>query len=47
MANFELALSVTIDARCHYMIIQRPHYLQKLIDCRHNGMIEIITAIQQ
>lgn len=47
MANFELALSVTIDARCQYMIIQRPHYLQKLIDCRHNGMIEIITGIRR
>lgn len=29
------------------MIIQRPHYLQKLIDCRHNGMIKIITGIRR
>lgn len=29
------------------MIIQRPNYLQKLIDCRHNGMIKIITGIRR
>lgn len=29
------------------MIIQRPHYLQKLIDCRHNGMIKIVTGIRR
>ncbi len=29
------------------MIIDRPHYLQKLIDCRHNGMIKIITGIRR
>lgn len=29
------------------MIIQRPHYLQKLINCRHNGMIKIITGIRR
>lgn len=29
------------------MIIERPHYLQKLIDCRHNGMIKIITGIRR
>lgn len=29
------------------MIIQRPLYLQKLIDCRHNGMIKIITGIRR
>lgn len=29
------------------MMIQRPHYLQKLIDCRHNGMIKIITGIRR
>lgn len=29
------------------MIIQRPHYLQKLIDCRHNGLIKTITGIRR
>lgn len=29
------------------MIIQRPHYLQKLIDCRHNGMIKVVTGIRR
>ena len=29
------------------MIIQRPHYLDKLISCRHNGMIKIITGIRR
>lgn len=29
------------------MIIQRPHYLQKFIECRHNGMIENITDIRR
>lgn len=29
------------------MIIQRPNYLQKLIDCRHNGMIKIVTGIRR
>lgn len=29
------------------MIIQRPHYLQKLIECRHNRMIKIITGIRR
>ena len=29
------------------MIIQRPHYLNKLIECRHNGMIKIITGIRR
>lgn len=29
------------------MIIPRPHYLQKLIDCRHNGLIKIITGIRR
>jgi hypothetical protein len=29
------------------MIIQRPYYLQKLIDCRHNGMIKIVTGIRR
>jgi len=29
------------------MIIERPHYLQKLIDCRHNGMVKIITGIRR
>lgn len=29
------------------MIIQRPHYLQKLIDCRHNGLIKTVTGIRR
>lgn len=29
------------------MIIQRPHYLDKLVSCRHNGMIKIITGIRR
>lgn len=29
------------------MIIHRPHYLNKLIDCRHNGMIKIVTGIRR
>lgn len=29
------------------MIIPRPHYLKKLIDCRHNGLIKIITGIRR
>lgn len=29
------------------MIIQRPRYLEKLIDCRHNGMIKVITGIRR
>lgn len=29
------------------MIIQRPTYLAKLIECRHNGMIKIITGIRR
>ncbi|MDE7388179.1 MAG: ATP-binding protein [Muribaculaceae bacterium] len=29
------------------MMIQRPRYLNKLIDCRHNGMIKIITGIRR
>lgn len=29
------------------MIVERPHYLKKLIDCRHNGMIKIITGIRR
>ncbi len=29
------------------MIIERPQYLQKLIDCRHNGLIKIITGIRR
>lgn len=29
------------------MIIQRPHYLQKLVDCRHNGMIKVLTSIRR
>jgi hypothetical protein len=29
------------------MIIQRPLYLQKLIDCRHNGMIKVVTGIRR
>lgn len=29
------------------MLIQRPHYLQKLIECRHNGMIKTITGIRR
>lgn len=45
--NFVLTISVTNDTQCQYMIIQRPNYLQKLIDCRHNGMIKIITGIRR
>lgn len=45
--NFALTISVTNDAQYQYMIIQRPLYLQKLIDCRHNGMIKIITGIRR
>lgn len=29
------------------MIIPRPHYLKKLIDCRHNRLIKIITGIRR
>lgn len=29
------------------MIIQRPHYLHKLIDCRHNGLIKTVTGIRR
>lgn len=29
------------------MIIQRPRYLEKLINCRHNGMIKVITGIRR
>lgn len=29
------------------MIIQRPHYLQKLISRRHNGMIKIVTGVRR
>lgn len=29
------------------MIIQRPYYLQKLIDCRHNGLIKTVTGIHR
>lgn len=29
------------------MIIQRPHYLQKLIKCRHNGLIKTVTGIRR
>ena len=42
-----MTISVTNDTPCQYMIIQRPHYLQKLIDCRHNGLIKIITGIRR
>ena len=42
-----MTISVTNDTHCQYMIIQRPHYLQKLIDCRHNGLIKIITGIRR
>lgn len=29
------------------MEIQRPHYLKKLINCRHNGMIKVVTGIRR
>ncbi len=29
------------------MIFPRPHYLKKLIDCRHNRLIKIITGIRR
>lgn len=29
------------------MIIQRPRYLQKLVDCRHNGLIKTVTGLRR
>lgn len=30
-----------------HMIIERPLYLEKLISCRHNGMIKVVTGIRR
>lgn len=29
------------------MVIERKYYLQKLIECRHNGMIKVVTGIRR
>ena len=36
-----------VTLKINGMIIPRPHYLKKLIDCRHNGLIKIITGIRR